>query len=112
MLTMRGMAIALLLFSACGDDSAQPPDAAVPDAPMIDAAPPDAAPDASKYLSTGDNQILESETHVASDGNGNLVAAWIGISAATSTNGYAISRDRGATWSHAAHIDSPGGRES
>jgi hypothetical protein len=113
MLTMRGMAIAILLFSACGDDSAQPPDAApTPDAPMIDAAPPDAAIDAQRFLSTGDNQLIESETHVASDGNGNVVAAWIGISIGNSTNGYAISHDRGASWSHATHLDAPGGRES
>jgi hypothetical protein len=58
-------------------------------------------------LSIGDMQILESETHVASDGNGNLVAAWIGINQFTSTNGYAISHDHGGTWSCAKHVDSP-----
>src|SRR5262245_45814705 len=103
---MRGtLVLALLVLPACGDDTQPMPDAAMPDAaidaPMPDAAPPDGSP----FLSTGDNQILESETHVASDGSGNLVAAWIGISANNSTNGYAISHDRGLTWSHATHLD-------
>jgi hypothetical protein len=97
----------VILLPACGDDAAQPPDAP----PMPDAAPPDAAidaaPDARAYLSTGDNQVLESETHVASDGNGHLVAAWIGINNLGSTNGYAISQDHGLTWSRPTHIDSP-----
>src|SRR5207245_6184464 len=52
----------------------------------------------------------EPEPHIAAHTNGTVVAAWIGVSAGHSTNGYNISKDGGATWGGPHHVDSPGGR--
>jgi hypothetical protein len=65
------------------------------------------------FTSQGDGTVREAECHVASDGARNLAAAWIGVRTdSTSTNGYAISRDNGDTWSPPRHVEAPDGRVS
>ena len=53
----------------------------------------------------------EAQTSLAASSKGAVVAAWIGFFADnTSSIGYAISRDAGATWGAAKYLSSPGGR--
>src|SRR5262245_1638070 len=91
---MRWLGVLAVVAMGCGDDAAQAdaaePDAAEPDA-AVDAAV-DAAPDG-PFISSSAETLIESETHVAADGAGNVVAAWIGIRSASTSNGYAISHD-------------------
>ena len=56
---------------------------------------------------------MEAETHISVAPNGYVASAWIDIqSGGSSTNGYAFSKDRGATWEAVQAVDSPGGRIS
>src|SRR5207302_4552990 len=103
-------------LGGCGDDAAQPPLAdaapdapAPPDAPAADAPAPDAG--AGPFSSSGDQTFLETETSLAVDGRGGVVAVWIGFrSAGATTIGYAVSRDFGGSWTPAQHVDAPEGR--
>ena len=65
-------------------------------------------------ISTGDGTTLETESTVAADGRGTVVAAWNAITVAGSNVseliGFAISHDDGDTWMPAHHVDAPGGR--
>jgi len=53
----------------------------------------------------------EAQTSIAATAAGSVVASWIGFfSDNTSAIGYAVSRDKGATWTAPAYVKSPGGR--
>ncbi|MFO0756662.1 MAG: hypothetical protein U0359_09235 [Byssovorax sp.] len=53
----------------------------------------------------------EAQTALAADGKGSAVVAWIGFFAdGSSSIGYAVSRDAGASWTKPAYVPSPGGR--
>src|SRR5262249_12080711 len=96
----------------CGDSQMASPDAPIAEA-VVDASP-DAVIDAgpiTRSISGGGMTDTEVETHLATNGRGTIVAAWIGVVErfGLSTNGYAISRDDGLTWTRPAQVDSPGG---
>jgi len=53
----------------------------------------------------------ETQTSIAADGKGNLVAVWIAFQADSSSSvGYAVSHDGGDTWTPPQYVASPGGR--
>lgn len=56
---------------------------------------------------------FESQTHVAADAKGNIVAAWLAIDTnAPVSVGYAVSRDAGKNWTAPKIIAAPDGRSS
>lgn len=62
------------------------------------------------FTSEGETSY-ETQTSLAADGKGGVVAAWIGFFADnTSGIGYAVSRDGGEHWTAPAIVESPGGR--
>ncbi len=64
-------------------------------------------PEISQLISLHPDSIYESEPHIAADGRGHLVAAWIAL-APTPRVAYGVSADDGATWSVPRFAPDPG----
>ena len=64
-----------------------------------------------RSISSGGDASWDVEPDVANDGRGSIVAVWIAYVPSLARNrlGYAISRDRGATFSKPSHLDLPPG---
>jgi hypothetical protein len=114
----RGLSIVLLL-AACVEDAAAP-DALAPDASVDAPAGPDAsclantdAAASAPAISTGIGPVIDSESTIAADGRGRVLAAWIAYDTSSQSNiGFADSSDDGATYLPPQEILAPGGRVS
>lgn len=104
------LAASAVLVAACSSEAANqdvpaPVDAGTSSEDASDGpdAAPDAAPAGPVILSLGTGASFEAESHVVAGPDGTLLAVWSAFPATGGVqNGYAISRDHGATWTKAA----------
>ncbi len=71
-----------------------------------------AEPEGAPFTSEG-SSLYETQTSLAADDNGNVVAAWIAfLPENKSAIGYSVSRNKGSTWTTPSLVSSPDGRQA